>query len=93
MKQKIINNSIGFAGLVLIVFAVYLGLWVCFIGGIVDVINEIKAPVTTSGGVAWGIFKVVITGIVTAIGVIAGGALSAFGFFGGVAEVFRKKDV
>lgn len=55
-------------GLLLVVgglmLGVYLGLYVCFIGGIVDIINEVKAPMTDAGNVAWAIAKIVFAGAV-----------------------------
>ena len=51
----------------------YLGVWVCFIGGIVGFINEIKAVETNSMTVAISIAKVLFSGLV--------GWVSAIGLF------------
>ena len=40
-----------------IVLGVYVGLWVCFIGGIVDIINQLKGSVDALT-IAWGIIKI-----------------------------------
>lgn len=51
---------IGFLMIVAgICFGVYVGFWVCFVGGAVDIINEIKAPVTEIGPIAFGLFKMI----------------------------------
>lgn len=89
--MKIVNWVIGCLGLAVIGYAIYLGLWVCFIGGIVDLINQIKADETSSGTVAWGILKIVCAGTITVIVSLIGGIIAGFGFFGGAKEVFGKK--
>jgi hypothetical protein len=48
------------AGLVL---GVYVGLWLCFIGGIVDIINAVKATEIVATAIAFGIVKVVFAGL------------------------------
>jgi hypothetical protein len=55
-------------GLLLMVAAIfcglYVGLWVFFIGGIVDIIDEIKSPEFTSGfPIAWGILKIFLSSV------------------------------
>lgn len=45
-------------------FGLYVGLYVCFIGGIVDIINQIKSPNAVEAmSVAWGIAKIVFSGV------------------------------
>ena len=47
-----------------IVLGLYVGLWVCFIGGIVQLINEIKSPeAVVAINIAWGIAKIVFAGL------------------------------
>lgn len=53
-----------------IAFGLYAGLWWAFIGGIVDVITEIRAPELSAMNVALGIAKVLFAGAI--------GGLSAF---------------
>ncbi len=44
------------------ILGLYVGLWVCFIGGIVDVIDQIRAENLEAMVVAWGIAKVIFAG-------------------------------
>ena len=37
----------------------YIGFVTCLFGGIVELINQIKAPVTEAGPVAWAFIKIV----------------------------------
>lgn len=46
-----------------IVLGLYVGVWVCFIGGIVDIIQEIRAEQLEVMGVAFGILKIICAGI------------------------------
>jgi len=60
-----------------IVLGAYVGLWVCFIGGIVDIINQVKAEEVNALAVAWGVVKIVFAsfaGTVSAILLILPGA-------------------
>ena len=56
----------AFLGLLMIlggvVLGFYVGFWICFIGGIVDIINAFKAsePVAVSI-IGWGILKIFFT--------------------------------
>ena len=55
----------------------YIGVWVCFIGGIVDIVNEINNAIQASGSlgamnIAIGIVKIVFAGFL--------GVVSAFAF-------------
>lgn len=65
------------------VLALYLGVWVCFIGGIVSVVEGIKATPVNSMQLAVGIAKVLASGFVGwgsfIIGAIASGMLFAVG--------------
>jgi len=54
----------------------YVGVWVCFIGGIVDVVTEIRAVDLSAMNVAIGIAKVFFAGVagwLSAIGLILPG--------------------
>jgi len=42
-----------------VLLGIYVGIWVCFIGGIIDVIQSIRAEHFETAVVAWGIAKVV----------------------------------
>jgi len=52
-----------------IAFGFYVGVWVCFVGGIIDIINAIKADEIEALKIAWGIFKFCFAG---AIGTLSG---------------------
>lgn len=58
-------------GIVLIVigvaFGLYCGVWWAFIGGICDVIREIRAPELQAMGVAAGVLKVMFAGFIGAV--------------------------
>jgi hypothetical protein len=59
-----------------IVGAVYLGVWVMFIGGIVDIIEQVKAPEVSAWAVAGGIAKIIfceLAAIIAWIGFFVGG--------------------
>lgn len=45
--------------LVGIFVGVYVGVWICFIGGIVDIVNEIKAPSVDAMNIAIGVAKII----------------------------------
>jgi uncharacterized membrane protein len=60
-----------------IVLGVYVGVWVCFVGGIVDVIEQIRAENLEAVAIAWGIAKVVCS--------------SFFGFLAAVIPIIAGK--
>lgn len=45
-------------------FGLYAGVWWAFIGGIVDILNEVRAPELSSINVAIGVAKVVFSGFI-----------------------------
>ncbi len=55
-------------GLILIVLGVvlglYMGFWVCFIGGIVQVVESFKETPVDALGVAFGFFRFFFSGVV-----------------------------
>ena len=59
--KAIIGVMLILAGIAL---GLYLGVWVCFIGGIVDIIDQIKAPELSAMAVAWGVVKIVFASLV-----------------------------
>lgn len=59
--QDIIGVVMVVAGVVL---GLYVGVWLCFIGGIVDVINAIKAEDIIALDIAIGIGKYVFAGAI-----------------------------
>lgn len=59
------KNVIGLALIVAgIAFGAYAGIWWAFIGGIVDVINEIRAYDLSAVAVAIGVAKVVFASVI-----------------------------
>ena len=47
-----------------VALGLYVGLWVCFIGGIVQIINEVKSPqAVVAMNIAWGIAKIVFAAL------------------------------
>lgn len=46
-----------------IVLGLYVGVWWAFVGGIVDIIEQIRAPNLSALAVAWGVAKVVFAGL------------------------------
>lgn len=68
--MKHMRNVLGFALVVGgVALGVYVGLWVCFIGGIVQIVDAVKATPTEGLDIAIGIAKIVFAG--------AAGAFSA----------------
>lgn len=59
--QLILGVILCIAGVAL---GLYAGLWWAFIGGIVDVITEIRAPELSAMNVAIGIAKVLCAGVI-----------------------------
>ena len=55
MKAILGISLIGIGVLV----ALYVGIWVCFVGGIIDIVNVFKAPVLVPADLAWGLVKLV----------------------------------
>lgn len=72
MKQ-VIGFILIIAGIAL---GLYLGLYVCFIGGIVDVVEFIRDETLPTSHLAWGILKVVCAGFV---GTVSGYIVSIVG--------------
>ncbi len=75
--------------IILIVFAgiaagLYVGVWVFFIGGIVDVIEGAKADPVNAKGIAWGVAEVLI--LAQAAG------LAVFGLFSLLAAALAGSD-
>lgn len=64
MKKK--NDLMILFGLILIIvgaaLSIYVGVWICFVGGIVDIIQQVRADDWSTVVVAWGIAKIVFAG-------------------------------
>lgn len=60
-----------------IAFGVWAGVWWAFIGGIVDVIEQVRAPELSALAVATGLAKVMFAGV---IGYVAGAVVILPGY-------------
>lgn len=73
-------------GVILFIVAIaagfYVGFWVMFVGGIMDIINAIKAPVTEASAIGWGVLKMIFASGVGAITFWIGAAISSIFFVG-----------
>ncbi|MDY6910758.1 MAG: hypothetical protein SVM79_00125 [Chloroflexota bacterium] len=73
------KTAIGLAFIVFgVVLGFYVGLRVCFIGGIVDVIQQIRAEELQALVVAWGIAKVVLASF---FGIVSGILPAGIGYY------------
>jgi hypothetical protein len=59
-------------------FGIYIGLWVCFIGGVIDVIEQVRSVELSASATIWGMEKIAFAG---SIGYLIGGCIS---FLGGI---------
>ena len=84
------------AGVTLIVSGVaigaYVGLWICFIGGIVSVVDGFKATPTDGGLIAWGLLKACIFSTLSAAGAIFGLGGAGVALFKGRSRKSRGKS-
>lgn len=70
-------------GIILIVagvaFGVYVGVWICFIGGIVQIVDAVKATPVSGVDIGLGILRIVIAGMAgtlsAVVAVIPGAAM------------------
>ena len=74
---KLLKNILG---LVLICgsigLGIYVGFWLMFIGGIIEVINSIT-PVVNNAGIAWGIVKIIFADVIGIITFFVVGGIGA----------------
>jgi hypothetical protein len=61
MKKMVFGTLLCIAG---VAIGLYVGVWLMLIGGIVDVITEIRAVELSAMGVALGIAKVMLSSVV-----------------------------
>ena len=78
MKQ-LASLLLIFAGIALMLFGLYTGIVTLFIGGIVDLINQIKAPETENTAVAWGIAKIMFSEMIAGMIMFVGWGLVILG--------------
>lgn len=74
-----------FLSILLVCIGLYVGIWVMLIGGIVDIINQIKAPETNSVIVARSVTNIVLFEMPIVIGIGIGV------FFGRASVHFYRK--
>jgi hypothetical protein len=93
-----IRNILGILLLVLAIpVGLYVGVWLCFILGIVQVIEAIKATPVEAMGVAVGIFRIigaVVIGIFSVLVMIVPGyamVASAYKKYSGSSSSFRRR--
>lgn len=74
--QKAIGVAMILGG---VVFGVWAGLWWAFIGGIVDVVEAVKATPVEAMGIALGIVKILFAGVIGTVSgmllIVPGGAM------------------
>lgn len=73
MVRKIFGFAIIVAGVVL---GFYVGAWVLFIGGVIDVIGQMRAPILEPSVLARGIASIVLAG---PVGSLVGGLVAFIG--------------
>lgn len=79
VKNMVFGTLLCIAGAAI---GLYLGLWWAFIGGIVDVITEIRAPELSAANIAMGVVKVLFAGAI--------GGISALCFLAPGAALIKK---
>ncbi len=73
--MKLIGVLIIIAGILL---GLWFGLWVCFIGGIVQIVESCKADPVSALGIAFGIVRILISSVVGWFTVIVVSIIGAF---------------
>ena len=84
MGKFIVGILMILAGIAL---GLYVGLYLCFVGGIVSIIEGAKADPVSAAGIAWGIVKMFFA---AGLGWFSFFALAVPGFFMVAAGVDRK---
>lgn len=75
--KVIVGSLLALTGIIFIIGGFYLGIVTFFIGGIVDIINQVKAPNTDAFSVAVGLAKVIFFEVPIYIGWLLGIGLLA----------------
>ena len=79
MRKNKIYGMLGVLFVVAgIILGVYMGLWIGFIGGIVQVVEAIKAPEVESMSVALGAARVFFSGVLGFITLAASWGIASF---------------
>lgn len=62
--MKALYFFIGIAILLLaVVLGIYVGFWLMLVGGIMEIINAVKAPVTLASEIGFGIIKIMFASV------------------------------
>lgn len=81
--MKILTTLIGailiLVGICLIPYGIYYAIVYMLVGGIVDIINQIKAETTSAPIVAWGIAKVLLAQATAVVSIWGGVIITLFG--------------
>ncbi len=81
--MKILTTLVGIVllvfGVCLIPYGIYYAIVHMLVGGIVDIINQIKAETTSAPVVAWGIAKILLANATAVVSIWAGFIIAAFG--------------
>lgn len=60
---SILRKFLGFVLIIAgIVAGFYVGFWLCFVGGIIQMVTTCKLPIIPATGIAWGVGKIVLSG-------------------------------
>lgn len=59
--KKIVGLLLMFVGIVL---GLYVGGWIFFVGGIVDVVRVVRADTLDEAALAWGVAKIALSGFI-----------------------------
>lgn len=73
--KKILGYSLFFGSIAL---GIYAGFWLCFIGGIIQIVNSFTPEGVSGLGIALGIARVFIAGTVGWITALVGGLIGAY---------------
>ena len=68
--------------LVSLALAGYVGVYLCFIGGVVQIVNSITMDPVVASGIAWGALRILLAGTATSM-VAMMGCFFGFGFLTG----------
>ncbi len=77
--NKLMGLIVILVGVAVLLAGLYLGIWVMFIGGIVDIVNQCKSEVTDGLVIGKAIAKIVFCGLVNYLAILAGGFVISLG--------------
>ena len=77
MRRHLYNLLVSTVMFVFIIGGIYLCVWHMLVGGIVDIINQVKAPSTDGEKVAIGILKIIFCEIPLVLGIFLSSIVSS----------------